>query len=391
MTLSGQGCVLPTRLYVHDDVYDEVVEGVAAAADALVLGDPFDPATQLGPVVSEAAQERILGVIADAQRDGAKLLAGGDRGTGELADGYYVQPTVFGDVDQESALAQGEVFGPVLACLRFEDDDDALAKANDSDFGLGAYLHTRDLARAHRFAAELESGTVHVNGFSGMTPTAPFGGVKSSGFGREGGRAGIEEFVRPKSVFIANMSIRLTEDEVWEELATARTGIFTTLRADGWPVSLPVWFATVDRRIYLRTPAGTKKLRAHPARPAGQLPRRVRRAVGRAARRAAPRHRHRARRRGRGGGGVRRPGRQVRRLRPGGRAGAVGDAPGVPGHGRGAARPRREGPHLGQRPHPTAGANGMSEGLLSGIRVVESACCSTATTSACSSATSAPT
>ena len=203
VTLSGQGCVLPTRLYVHDDVYDEVVEGVAAAADALVLGNPFDPATQLGPVVSAAAQERILGVIADAQRDGAKLLAGGDRGTGELADGYYVQPTVFGEVDQGSALAQGEVFGPVLACLRFEDDDDALAKANDSDFGLGAYLHTRDLARAHRFAAELESGTVHVNGFSGMTPTAPFGGVKSSGFGREGGRAGIEEFVRPKSVFIA--------------------------------------------------------------------------------------------------------------------------------------------------------------------------------------------
>ncbi len=147
------------------------------------------------------ACERILGVIARAVDEGSgTLLTGGRKLDGELADGYFVAPTVFGDVDHDSSLAREEIFGPVLSVLRFRDEDEVVAKANDSDFGLSAYVHTRDGARARRVARQLEVGTVIVNGFPGMSPGAPFGGVKQSGFGREGGRAGIEEFVRRKNV-----------------------------------------------------------------------------------------------------------------------------------------------------------------------------------------------
>jgi len=199
--LSGQGCALPTRLYVHDDVYDDVVARVVAQIEAVPVGDPFDPAVLMGPVVSERACERILGVIHRAVDEGAgTLLTGGERLGGALAAGYFVAPTVFGDVDHDSSLARDEIFGPVLSVLRFHDEDEVVDKANDSPFGLSAYLHTRDGARAQRIARRLDVGTVIVNGFPGMSPGAPFGGVKQSGFGREGGRAGIEEFVRRKNV-----------------------------------------------------------------------------------------------------------------------------------------------------------------------------------------------
>lgn len=207
--LSGQGCALPTRLYVHEDVYDEVVEAVVAQAAGLAVGDPSDPASFMGPVVNDAACRRILGVIERAKSEGSgSLLAGGERlgrarlGDG-LADGYFVAPTIFGDVVHGSDLAANEVFGPVLSILRFKDEDEVVAKANDSHFGLGAYLHTRDIGRAHRIAGRLEAGMVIVNGMPGMSPGAPFGGYKQSGFGREGGRWGIEEFLQQKNVFIA--------------------------------------------------------------------------------------------------------------------------------------------------------------------------------------------
>jgi acyl-CoA reductase-like NAD-dependent aldehyde dehydrogenase len=199
--LSGQGCALPTRLYVHDDIYDEVVARVVTQVERVNVGDPFDPAVLMGPVVNAAACDRILGVITRAVDEGSgKLLTGGVRLDGALADGYFVAPTVFGDVDHDSSLAREEIFGPVLSVLRFHDEDEVVAKANDSPFGLSAYLHTRDGARGQRVARQLEVGTVIVNGFPGMSPGAPFGGVKQSGFGREGGRAGIDEFVRRKNV-----------------------------------------------------------------------------------------------------------------------------------------------------------------------------------------------
>ncbi len=203
VVLSGQGCALPTRLYVHDDVYDEVAERVVTTLESIPVGDPLDPATLMGPVITEAACDRIMGVIEDARSTGAgTVLTGGERLGGELADGYYVAPTVFGNVDHSSTLARNEIFGPVLSLMSFTSDDEVVDKANDSDYGLGACVHTMDLERAHRIAGRLESGTVWVNGM-GMSPTTPFGGFKRSGFGREGGRAGIEEFVRPKNVFVA--------------------------------------------------------------------------------------------------------------------------------------------------------------------------------------------
>jgi len=203
MANSGQGCLLPTRLLVEDSVYDRVVEAVTAFTQSITAGDPFDEATMLGPVISAEACERILGVIERARADGSgRLLTGGGRIAGDLADGYFVQPTLFGDVDNASDLAQHEVFGPVLAVIRFRDEDEAVALANDTQYGLAAYLHTNDLRRAHRVAAALEAGMVSVNGFTGVHPGAPFGGVKQSGFGRMGGRYGLEDFLRPKNVYI---------------------------------------------------------------------------------------------------------------------------------------------------------------------------------------------
>jgi acyl-CoA reductase-like NAD-dependent aldehyde dehydrogenase len=194
-------CVLPTRLLVHDAVYDDVVERVQALVANVTVGDPLDPATQMGPVIDANACERILGVIERAGAEGARLVTGGRR-IAALEPGYFVAPTVFGDVDPASDLAQREVFGPVLSILRFADDTEAIALANGTNYGLGGFVFTRDLQRAHRTAAAFDAGYVGVNAFPMLPASAPFGGVKGSGFGREGGQRGIEEFLRVKNVFV---------------------------------------------------------------------------------------------------------------------------------------------------------------------------------------------
>jgi aldehyde dehydrogenase (NAD+) len=157
----------------------------------------------MGPVINLTALERILDVVDRAGSEGAgELLAGGKRLGGPLSDGYFVAPTVFGSVDNASSLAQDEIFGPVLSLIRFGSDEEAVALANGTRYGLGAFVFTRDLSRAHRVADRLEAGWIGVNGFPPMPANAPFGGVKRSGFGREGGAAGLEEFLRPKNVFV---------------------------------------------------------------------------------------------------------------------------------------------------------------------------------------------
>ena len=150
------------------------------------MGDPLDPVTSVGPVVTEAAMERILGVIDRATADGATLLAGGGRMGGDLAEGWFVAPTVFGDVDHDSDLARNEVFGPVQAILRFSTDDEVLDKANDSPYGLAAYVHTTDPGRLARFVDGLKSGVIMANGLGDLSPATPFGGFGQSGFGPRG-------------------------------------------------------------------------------------------------------------------------------------------------------------------------------------------------------------
>jgi acyl-CoA reductase-like NAD-dependent aldehyde dehydrogenase len=201
---SGQGCFLPTRLLVERPVYEAVLERVVATAEGLRLGDPFDPATMMGPVVSEAACERILGVVERAASERAgRLCTGGRRAQGELGGGFFVEPTVFADADPAADLAREEIFGPVLAVLPFEDEDEAVALANGTRYGLAGYVWTADLRRAHRVAGALEAGYVSVNGMAALPPSAPFGGWKASGHGVEGGRAGLQEFLRTKNVHVS--------------------------------------------------------------------------------------------------------------------------------------------------------------------------------------------
>jgi aldehyde dehydrogenase (NAD+) len=201
--LSGQGCAFPTRMLVQQSVYEDVVARVAMVAKSIPVGDPWDPAVLAGPVVNEAALERILGMIERAEKDGARLVTGGSRIGGELAGGYFIEPTVFADVDPDSELAQNEVFGPVLAMTPFADDEEAIHIANNTRYGLSGYIQTQNLSRALRVAEELVTGEVLINGAANLRVQRPFGGVGISGLGKEGGRLGVEEFLRVKSVGIA--------------------------------------------------------------------------------------------------------------------------------------------------------------------------------------------
>ncbi|MFE9690901.1 aldehyde dehydrogenase family protein [Micromonospora sp. NPDC005806] len=195
---SGQTCTAWTRMLVHRDRYAEALDLVASAVEAYRLGDPFDPATRLGPLVSAGQAERVRGHVARALADGARLVAGGPDAP-LPARGHFVAPTVFADVHPDSALAQEEVFGPVLAVIPFDDADEAVAIANNSRYGLAGAVWSADEEAALAVARRLRTGQVDVNG-GAFNPLAPFGGYQQSGLGRELGAHGIAEFTELKAI-----------------------------------------------------------------------------------------------------------------------------------------------------------------------------------------------
>ncbi|MGK4584091.1 aldehyde dehydrogenase family protein [Kitasatospora sp. HPMI-4] len=196
---SGQTCSAWTRLLVHEDQYQEAVAIAAKAAEKYVPGDPADPGTRLGPVVSARQRERVRGYITGALAEGATLVVGGAEAPEGLAQGFYVRPTVLADVTPDMTVAQEEVFGPVLSILAYRDEEHALEIANGTEYGLAGGVWAADEESAAAFARRMDTGQVDING-GRFNPLAPFGGYKSSGVGRELGRHGLAEFLQTKSL-----------------------------------------------------------------------------------------------------------------------------------------------------------------------------------------------
>lgn len=203
-THKGEKCSAPTRLIVQRDVYDEVVEKIAVYANDYTCGDPFDPSSDQGAQVSQSHMESILGYIESGKEQGARLVAGGERDTtGDNAKGCFVRPTIFADVDNKMTIAQEEIFGPVLCIIPFDTEEEAVAIANDTIYGLGAGLWTNDVSRAHRVANQLEAGMIFVNKYGCYDFASPFSGVKQSGWGQEYAIHSLQAFTKSKAIWFA--------------------------------------------------------------------------------------------------------------------------------------------------------------------------------------------
>jgi aldehyde dehydrogenase (NAD+) len=196
---AGQGCAITTRMLLPASRYDEGVEMLTAAFQGFPYGDPTDPANLMGPLINARQRERVLGYIEQGKAEGARLVVGGGV-PDQYPKGYFVEPTLFVDVDPESTIAQEEIFGPVLAVLRYEDDDDAVRIANNSRYGLSGAVTGGSLDRALGIATRIRTGTIAVNGGQWFGADSPFGGYKESGIGREHGIAGFEEYLELKTI-----------------------------------------------------------------------------------------------------------------------------------------------------------------------------------------------
>jgi phenylacetaldehyde dehydrogenase len=198
---AGQVCAAGSRLFVHEKVFDQVVEGVVARAKKLNLGPGTDPATEIGPVVSEEQRKRVLGYVESGKGDGARVLTGG---TALPREGYFVAPTVLTETTHAMRVVREEIFGPVLCAMKFADTElDAIARlANDTDYGLAASIWTRDISTAHKLAKKIRAGSVRINTPGTVDPAMPLGGFKQSGWGRENGREGTEIYTEMKSVTV---------------------------------------------------------------------------------------------------------------------------------------------------------------------------------------------
>jgi len=196
---SGQICSAGTRLLVHRSLHDEVTERVAKLAGGYKVGSPFDSETQLGPLISARQMDRVLSYVDAGKKDGAHLSLGGAR-VGQL--GFFVQPTVFSQVSNKMRIAREEIFGPVLSIIPFNDESDAIAIANDTEYGLASAVWTRDVSRAHRMMRALKTGRVWINTYAETDPVMSMGGYKQSGYGRENGAEVIDAFTQSKSVYM---------------------------------------------------------------------------------------------------------------------------------------------------------------------------------------------
>jgi len=196
---AGQVCSNGTRVFVHSSIHDEFVERLKERTEAIRVGDPFDPDTQLGPLVTREHYEKVVRYLDTAKQSAARHVCGGD--TVDLDNGYYVSPAVFADCADDMPFVRDEVFGPLMSVLSFDDEDDAVERANRTHFGLSGAVFTGDFARAHRVANRLQAGSVWINDYNITPPEVPFGGYKQSGLGRENGLQAIEHYTQVKTIY----------------------------------------------------------------------------------------------------------------------------------------------------------------------------------------------
>lgn len=196
---SGQVCSNGTRVFVHSSIHDDFVERLKERTEAIRVGDPFDPDTQLGPLVTREHYEKVVRYLDTAKQSAAHHVCGGD--TVDLDNGYYVSPAVFADCADDMPFVRDEVFGPLMSVLSFDDEDDAVERANRTHFGLSGAVFTGDFARAHRVANRLQAGSVWINDYNITPPEVPFGGYKQSGLGRENGLQAIEHYTQVKTIY----------------------------------------------------------------------------------------------------------------------------------------------------------------------------------------------